>query len=121
IPPVQVVLLPLMLPVILAVIIGFGLWLAALHVKYRDIGQLVGFMLLVGLFVTPIVYPFSNIPDAYHALYGLNPMVGVMELMRWMVLPGSDFPAWLLIVTIVESALLIMSGIVYFGRAERSF
>jgi lipopolysaccharide transport system permease protein len=121
VPPVQVVLLPLIVPVILAVILGFGLWLAALHVKYHDIGNLVGFMMLVGLFITPIVYPFSNIPEAYHVVYGLNPMVGAMELIRWMVLPGSDFPELLLLVTIVESAALIVSGILYFGRAERSF
>jgi lipopolysaccharide transport system permease protein len=121
IPPVQVVLLPLIVPLILGVILGFGLWLAAAHVKYRDIGNLVNFAVLVGLFITPIVYPFSNIPEAYQILYGLNPMVGVMELMRWMVLPGSDFPALLLVVTIVESTMLILSGILYFGRAERSF
>jgi lipopolysaccharide transport system permease protein len=121
IPPVQVVLLPLIVPLILGVILGFGLWLAAAHVKYRDIGNLVNFAVLVGLFITPIVYPFSNIPEAYQVLYGLNPMVGVMELMRWMVLPGSDFPALLLVVTIVETTMLILSGILYFGRAERSF
>jgi lipopolysaccharide transport system permease protein len=78
-------------------------------------------MVLVGLFITPIVYPFSNVPEAYHVLYGLNPMVGVMELMRWMVLPGSDFPALLLVVTLVESTVLILGGVLYFGRAERSF
>jgi lipopolysaccharide transport system permease protein len=121
IPPVQVVLLPLIMPLIVAVILGFGLWLAALHVKYRDIGDLIAFMLLVGLFITPIVYPFSNIPHAYHVVYGLNPMVGAMELMRWIVLPGSEFPALLLLVTIVESTMLILSGLLYFGRAERSF
>jgi lipopolysaccharide transport system permease protein len=121
VPPVQVVLLPLIVPVILAVILGFGLWLAAAHVKYRDVGNLVSFMVLVGLFITPIVYPFSNVPEAYHLLYGLNPMVGVMELMRWMVLPGSEFPALLLAVTIVEATALILSGVLYFGRAERSF
>ena len=48
--------------------------------------------MLVGLFITPIVYPFSNIPEAYQLLYGLNPMVGVLELMRWMMLPGSELP-----------------------------
>jgi lipopolysaccharide transport system permease protein len=121
VPPVQVVLLPLIVPLILAVILGFGLWLAAAHVKYRDIGNLVGFVMLVGLFITPIVYPFSNIPEAYHALYSLNPMVGVMELMRWMVLPGSEFPTVPLAITIVESTALILSGVLYFGRAERSF
>jgi lipopolysaccharide transport system permease protein len=121
VPPLQVVLLPLIVPLILSVILGFGLWLAAAQVRYRDIGNLVSFMVLVGLFITPIVYPFSNVPEAYHVLYGLNPMVGVMELMRWMVLPGSDFPALLLVVTLVESTALILSGVLYFGRAERSF
>jgi len=121
VPPVQVALLPLIVPLIVAVILGFGLWLAAAHVKYRDIGNIVSFMVLVGLFITPIVYPFSNIPEAYHFVYGLNPMVGVMEFMRWMVLPGSDFPALLLVVTVVESTALILSGVLFFGRAERSF
>jgi lipopolysaccharide transport system permease protein len=81
----------------------------------------VAFAILVGLFITPIVYPFSNIPDSYQVLYGLNPMVGVLELMRWMVLPGSGFPAMLLVVTVVECAVLIATGILYYGRAERSF
>ena len=121
VPPLQVVLIPLIVPCVLAVALGFGLWLAAIHVKYRDIGNVVSFAILVGLFITPIVYPFSNIPDSYHVLYGLNPMVGVLELMRWMVLPGSDFPLMLMVVTVVESALLIVTGILYYGRAERSF
>jgi lipopolysaccharide transport system permease protein len=120
-PPVQVILTPLLVPVLLAVTLGFGLWLAALHVKYRDIGNLVSFGLLLGLFITPIVYPLTNVPDAYHLLYSLNPMVGVLELMRWMVLPGSEFPVVPLSVTLVESALLLATGILYYGRAEREF
>jgi lipopolysaccharide transport system permease protein len=121
IPPVQVVLIPLLVPCVLAVVLGFGLWLAAIHVKYRDIGNVVSFAILLGLFITPIVYPFSNIPHAYHVLYGLNPMVGVLELMRWMVLPGAGFPLMLMVVTVVESAVLIATGILFYGRAERSF
>jgi lipopolysaccharide transport system permease protein len=121
IPPLQVVLIPLIVPCVLAVTLGFGLWLAAVHVKYRDIANVVSFVVLVGLFITPIVYPFSNIPDSYQIVYGLNPMVGVLELMRWMVLPGSDFPLVLMVVTVVESAVLIATGILYYGRAGRSF
>ena len=120
-PPVQVFLSPLLVPVLLAVTLGFGLWLAALHVKYRDIGNLVSFGLLLGLFITPIVYPLGNVPDAYHLLYSLNPMVGVLELMRWMVLPGSEFPVVPLSVTLVEACVLLATGILYYGRAEREF
>ena len=121
IPPIQVLLLPLIVPLVLAVALGLGLWLAAIYVKYRDIGNVVSFLVLVGLFITPIVYPFSNIPESYQLLYGLNPMVGVLELMRWMTLPGSEFPLVLLIVTLVESAVLIATGVLYYGRAQRSF
>jgi homopolymeric O-antigen transport system permease protein len=121
VPPIQVFLLPLIAPLVVAVALGLGLWLSAIYVKYRDIGNVVSFAVLVGLFITPIVYPFSNIPDSYQLLYGLNPMVGVLELMRWMTLPGSDFPAMLMVVTLVESALLIAGGLLYFGRAQRTF
>jgi lipopolysaccharide transport system permease protein len=121
IPPVQVVLLPLLVPLLLAVILGIGIWLAAIHVKYRDIGNVVSFGVLLGLFVTPIVYPLSNVPDAYHALYALNPMVGALELMRWIVLPGSEFPTLPAALTVVEAVALLASGVLYFGRAERGF
>jgi lipopolysaccharide transport system permease protein len=121
VPPVQVVLVPLLVPIVLMVVLAFGLWLAALNVKYRDVTNLVPFVVLVGLFITPIIYPFSQVPEAYQPLYGVNPMVGVMELMRWMVLPGSVFPAWLILVTFVESIVLLVTGLLYFGRAERSF
>jgi homopolymeric O-antigen transport system permease protein len=121
IPPIQVVLVPLLVPLVLAIALGLGLWLSAIYVKYRDIGNVVSFAVLVGLFITPIVYPFSNIPDGYQLVYGLNPMVGVLELMRWMTLPGSDFPAVLMVVTLVESALLIAGGMLYYGRAQRTF
>ena len=95
VPPVQVVLRAAARANVLVVALAFGLWLAALNVRYRDISNVVPFIVLVGLFITPIIYPFSQVPEAYQPLYGLNPMVGVMELMRWMVLPGSVFPVWL--------------------------
>jgi lipopolysaccharide transport system permease protein len=121
IPPIQVVLVPLLVPLVLAVALGLGLWLAAVYVKYRDIGMVVNFAVLVGLFITPIVYPFSNIPESYQLLYGLNPMVGALELMRWMTLPGSEFPLVQMIVTLAETALLIAGGVLYYGRAQRNF
>ena len=94
VPPVQVVLCPLLVPLA-----------ARGRARLRPVARrrctsstatsanVVPFVVLVGLFITPIVYPFSHVPEAYQLLYALNPMVGVLELMRWMVLPGSDFPA----------------------------
>ena len=73
VPPVQVVLVPLLVPIVLMVVLGFGLWLAALNVKYRDVTNLVPFVVLVGLFITPIIYPFSQVPEAYQPLYGAQP------------------------------------------------
>jgi lipopolysaccharide transport system permease protein len=121
VPPVQIVLVPFVLLLVLSIAFGIGTWLAAVHVKYRDIGNLVGFLILVGLFITPIVYPFSNIPSEYHVLYGLNPMVGILELMRWMMFPDADFPGLLALVPIVESVVLVLAGILYFERSERDF
>jgi lipopolysaccharide transport system permease protein len=121
VPPVQVLLVPLLVPLILMVVLSFGLWLAALNVRYRDVSNLVPFALLVGLFISPIIYPFTHVPEAYQPLYGLNPVVGVLELMRWMVLPGSDFPTLLILVTFVESVVLLATGLRYFNRAQRSF
>ena len=120
-PPVQVILVPLLVPLVLAVALGSGLWLSAVNVKYRDVGNLVAFIVLLGLFVSPIVYPFSTVPAQFHVLYGLNPMVGVLELMRWMVLPGAPFPTLLILVPLVEATVLMVTGVLYFGRAERSF
>jgi lipopolysaccharide transport system permease protein len=121
VPPARIVLVPFVVVLELAVAFGFGTLLAAIHVKYRDIGNLVGFLVLVGLFITPIVYPFSNIPSEYHALYGLNPMVGILELMRWVILPGADFPGLLALVSIVEAVVLVVAGVLYFERSERNF
>jgi lipopolysaccharide transport system permease protein len=121
VPPVQVVLVPLLVPIVLYVVLAFGLWLAALNVKYRDINNLVPFLVLLGLFITPVIYPFSHVPEAYQPLYAINPMVGVLELMRWMVLPDAGFPDWQLAITFVESTVLLATGILYFNRAQRSF
>jgi lipopolysaccharide transport system permease protein len=81
----------------------------------------VPFLVLLGLFITPVIYPFSHVPEAYQPLYAINPMVGVLELMRWMVLPDAGFPHWQLAITFVESTVLLATGILYFNRAQRSF
>ena len=114
--------MPLLVPLVLAVALGFGLWLAALHVKYRDIGNVVPVRVLVGLFITPIIYPFSNVPDVVPAAVRAQPDG---RRARADALDGAARLASsrcvLMIVTLVESVLLIATGVLYFGRAQRSF
>lgn len=117
----EILATPLVIGLALLVALGTGLWLSALNVKYRDVTLVVPFVLLVGLFVTPIVYPFAEVvPESVQPLFALNPMVGVVEGFRWCVL-GTDFPGALLLVPIVMGTLLLISGALYFQRAQKSF
>ena len=79
--------------VVLALTHGAGspLWLSALNVRYRDIHHVVPFLILVGLFISPITYPFSLVPDNLQPLYALNPVVGMLELYRWTLFGTSNW------------------------------
>lgn len=114
--------LPFGLALLALITFGMGLWAAALNVRYRDFSILIPFTLQIGFFVSPVAYPLATVPDAWQWLYQLNPMVGVLEFLRWCLL-GGDFSAllsavgWSLLVAIV----LLISGLRYFHRAERDF
>jgi lipopolysaccharide transport system permease protein len=121
VPPVQIVLMPLIAVLTLFVALGAGLWLSALNVRYRDIRLAVPFLIMVGLFVTPIIYPFDQVPEAVQPFYALNPLVGVLETYRWMLFPDADWPGWLLAIPLTVAVVLLVSGAWYFARAERDF
>lgn len=117
----KILLVPVVFAVAVAVVLGLGLWLSATVVRYRDVSQIVGFMTLVLLFVTPILYPLSRIPHTYRAIYALNPLVGIFESFRWSVLPHAPAPGALLLISAGAGVLLLVTGLAYFHRAERSF
>jgi lipopolysaccharide transport system permease protein len=114
-------LLPLIVPLVLATALGFGIWLAALNVRYRDVNVAVPFLIQVGLFVTPIIYPFALVPDAAKPFYALNPMVGVLELYRWMLFADAPFPDLIALVPLVVVPVAVVVGTLYFARAEGDF
>jgi lipopolysaccharide transport system permease protein len=116
-----VLLVPFAALLATAVALAGGLWFAAWHVRYRDVQHLVPFLLLVGLFVTPIVYPFSLVPDYAQPFYAMNPMVGVLELYRWMLFGDLAAPWYALLVPFVVSAVALVGGALYFRAAERTF
>ena len=98
-----------------------GLWLTALNVKYRDIGQAVPFLVQAWMYLSPVMYPSSLVSDELRPYYGLNPMAGVIEGFRWSIL-GTATPDWgMMCVSTVMMCVLLVSGLYYFRRTESSF
>ncbi|MGH7792922.1 MAG: ABC transporter permease, partial [Thermodesulfobacteriota bacterium] len=121
VPTAAVLALPLLILLAIATALAVGLWLSALNVQYRDVRYTIPFLTQFWLFVTPIAYPSSLVPDALRTLYGLNPMVGVVEGFRWALLGKTDGIVPLVIVSALVVVILIFGGLVYFRRMERTF
>jgi homopolymeric O-antigen transport system permease protein len=120
-PGVAMVSVPLWTVLAVATALGVGLWLAALNVRYRDVRYTLPFVAQLWLFVTPVAYPASIVPDAWRPLYALNPMVGVVEGFRWALLGGTGSPNVTVSVSAVVVAATLVSGLFYFRRVERTF
>jgi lipopolysaccharide transport system permease protein len=101
--------------------LGLGLWLAALNVKYRDIGFTLPFLTQVWFFVTPIAYPSSLVPERWQAIYGLNPMAGVVEGFRWALLGKTQPPGMIFAVSVLVAACLLIGGLYFFRHKEDTF
>ncbi len=116
--------LPLFLLLTLITALGVGLWLSALNVIYRDVGYTLPFLTQLWFFITPIVYPLSKAVDRYPSwewLFAINPMTGVVEGFRWALL-GMDQPDFgLMAISSVIAVALLISGLFYFRRMERTF
>jgi lipopolysaccharide transport system permease protein len=110
-----------MLLLALATSLGVGLWLSALNVRFRDVGYVLPFLVQFWLFATPVAYPSSLLEEPWRTLYGINPMVGVVEGFRWALLGTNTAPGGALLVSAVASAALLVSGGFYFRRMERTF
>jgi lipopolysaccharide transport system permease protein len=120
-PGPELLALPPIILVAMATAFGGGLWFSALYVRYRDIQQLLAFILLAGMFVTPIVYPFELVPDNLQAVYAINPLVGVLELYRWALFGELTAPLGVLVIPIVVDVIAIVTGTLYFRSSERTF
>lgn len=121
-PPAQVALLPLFMLLAIAAALGGGLWLAALNVEYRDFRHAVPFLLQAGLYISPVGFSSAIVPEKFRLLYSLNPMVGVIDGFRWALLGGRAPLYWPgLLSSLVLTGLLLVTGVWYFRRAERTF
>lgn len=121
VPSIAVLWLPAFLLMAVAIALGVGLWLGALNVLYRDVQYLVPFLSQIWMYATPIVYPASMIPGQWQLLYGLNPMVGVVEGFRWSLLGKGVVPGPMLTISILVTVILLVSGALFFHRVEKTF
>ncbi len=121
----NVLWLPAFLLLAIVTALGFGLWLAALNVKYRDVNYLIPFLLQIWMYATPVVYGTTLIPERFRWLMALNPMTGVVEGFRWALLSGSSAefaaPGPLAAVSAAISLVVLVTGIVFFRTTEKTF
>ena len=113
--------LPLFILLAVATALGVGLWLSALNVQYRDVRYTIPLITQCWLFLSPVAYPSSIVPEPWRLLYGVNPMAGVVEGFRWALLGKAQSPRPLLLVSVAVVTLLLMSGLYYFRRMEKTF
>jgi lipopolysaccharide transport system permease protein len=122
IPSIHILALPIFILMLFAAAIGAGLWVAALNVKYRDFGYVVPFVIQFGLYISPVAFTATLVPEKWKLLYALNPMVGVINGFRWSLLPTSiplDFFSIAVSSTVI--VFLLITGIYHFRSVEKSF
>jgi lipopolysaccharide transport system permease protein len=115
------VYLPAFVALALGAALGVSLWLSALNVRYRDVRYTLPFLAQVWLFLSPVVYPATLVPERWTFLYALNPMVGVVTGFRWALLGGPAPSSIALAASAAAVAMLLVSGLMYFRRTEQSF
>jgi lipopolysaccharide transport system permease protein len=122
VPDWRILALPFFLALGFAAAIGGGLWFAALNVEYRDFRYVVPVVLQLGLYISPVGFTSSILPDEWRLLYSLNPMAGVIDGVRWAVLAGAAPLYWPgVLVSAVLATALLAGGIGFFRRTEKHF
>ncbi len=122
VPSWRILTLPLFIVVAFAASMGAGLWLASLNVQYRDFRYIVPFIVQFGLYISPVGFSSSVVPEQWRLLYSLNPIVGVIDGFRWAILGGEShlyLPGFMLSLGLV--IFLFIGGIWYFRKMERTF
>lgn len=121
VPSVWAVLLPFLVLLAMATALAAGLWLAALNARYRDIGYTIPFLVQFWFFLTPIVYSAGILPSRFTFVYGLNPMVGVVQGFRWALIGHAAHVGPLVILSIGIVLVMLVGGLAYFKRTETIF
>jgi lipopolysaccharide transport system permease protein len=120
-PAWSILAVPLFVLLALLAAFGAGLWLSALNVRYRDVRYILGFLVQVWLFITPVVYPLSVVAPRWRVLYALNPMTAVVEGFRWSVAGGAMPDRRLVAASVIATVVVLAGGLRYFQKTEETF
>ena len=120
-PSINIIYLPFLIFIMMLTVSGLGMWLTALSIQYRDVNHGLSFFLQLLMYIAPVVYPSSNVPDNYVSLYAIFPMVGVIEGFRAILLNTISIPWHLISIGLISSLILFFSGLVYFWQMEKYF
>lgn len=121
VPTINVIWLPFFLMLAFITSLGASLWLSAMYVQFRDVRHIIPFLTQIWLFATPIAYPSSLLSEPWRTLYGINPMVGVVEGFRWALLGVHTAPGPMIYVSSFAAIGLLITGAFYFRRMEKTF
>ena len=121
IPNWTILLLPLFVLLVFALVLGTGLFIAALNVKYRDFRYIIPFIVQIGLYLSPVGFSSQIVPEQWHTFYALNPMVGIVEGFRFSILSNQTINYSQLYLSIIISLFFVFTGIYYFRKTEKRF
>jgi lipopolysaccharide transport system permease protein len=120
-PTINVLFLPLFVLLAVVTALGVGLWLSALNVQFRDIRYIIPFLTQIWMFATPVAYASRIVPERWRAVYGINPMVGIIDGFRWSLLGTGGVSLPVIGVSALTALALVISGAFYFRRMEKNF
>jgi lipopolysaccharide transport system permease protein len=116
-----IIALPLFLSFAQLTALAVGLWFSALNVRYRDVGHTVPFIIQIWMFLSPVVYSVNLIPEKWRLLYGLNPMVGVIEGFRWALLGKVSPDFSMMAISALMVGAILFGGLIFFRKMEQTF
>ncbi len=120
-PTANVVFLPAFLLLAFTAAMAVSLWLSALNVRYRDVGYVIPFMVQIWMFISPVAYPSSLVPEQWRFLYALNPMAGVIEGFRWALFGKGQAPDAVVGLSVAVTLVVLLGGLFFFQKIEQTF
>ena len=121
VPDWEIVFLPFFILLTMMTALSVSLWLSVINVRYRDIGQAVPFLLQIWMFISPVAYAVSVVPEKWRLIYSLNPMAGVVEGFRWALTHSESPPILPIVISSIMVTALLYGGLVFFKRMEETF